>query len=114
METGRQSTGRGVALEYRQETRIDSDLVTLFRLPTEVIRPLGEGLFSFLAQHLLLHLGFILLITFSIEFLVFRENHDSRLLQKIDHASLTHVHAENLSDELLRTAQFRDGSISGK
>lgn len=49
METGRQSTGRGVALEYRQETRIDSDLATLFRLPTEVIRPLGEGLFSFLA-----------------------------------------------------------------
>src|SRR5882724_3309586 len=38
-----------VALEYRQETRIDSDLATLFRLPTEVIRPLGEGLFSFLA-----------------------------------------------------------------
>jgi hypothetical protein len=49
METGRQSTGRGVALEYRQETRIDSDLATLFRLPTEVIRPLGEDLFSFLA-----------------------------------------------------------------
>ena len=39
----------GVALEHRQETRIDSDLVPLFRLPTEIIRPLGEGLFSFLA-----------------------------------------------------------------
>jgi hypothetical protein len=45
---GHQSTGRGVALKYPQEPRIDSNLMTLFRLPTELIGPLRECLFPLL------------------------------------------------------------------